>query len=321
MNACLSPTPTDSRFLPTSAFAHTAEQDRSLTVLRGPSKPIARLWSRVRTAGPHFRTLLLTGERGTGADTVAQLLHSLSPFRTGTFLRLDPAAAQRRLRKPRRLLREATGGVLYLPDVDQLPAAGQEALERLLRLNRLHPYALITSTCRDLRSLAAAGEFSPALAESLGSIQIDIPSLHDRREDIPLLAESLLREACASSETAVPKLTPGFLEAASQYDWPGNLDELRSAMSWLAAMPHTGSLDAHALESALRSLRHASQAAEAPAAVRMVKLDLVVQEHIRSVLTACQGNKLRASVVLGISRSTLYRTLEGSASQSMGLLA
>lgn len=291
MHACLSPTPTDSRFLTTSAFAHTTEQDRSLAVLRGPSEPIGRLWSRVRTAGPHFRTLLLTGERGTGADTVAQILHSLSPFCTGTFLRLDPAAAQRRLRKPRRLLREATGGVLYLSNVDQLSAEGQASLERLLRLNRLHPCALITSTCRDLRSLAAAGAFSRALAESLGSIQIDIPSLQDRREDIPLLAESLLREACASSEapsseTRVPKLTPGFLEAASQYDWPGNLDELRSAMSLLASMPHTGNLEAHALESALESLRHASQAAEAPAAVRMVKLDLVVQEHIRSVLTA-----------------------------------
>ncbi len=290
-------------------------------LLVGPSPAMARLWAQLRILAPHFRVALLTGEAGCGAEAVAQALHDLSSFAGTPFIHLRPAEAERQLRRPTSLLGNATRGALFLPDIDRLSAAGQEMLLRLLRLRRHRRIAVIASTSVDLRSVVSAGTFDGELFGHLGSLRLQIPSVRERVEDIPLLTHQLAQAEATRQGRRIPSFDPGFLSAISEYNWPGNFQQLRPAIAWM--VEHSdGVLGPADLAAAIAEVR-TETAPEAP--VRMVPLDDIVQEHVRAVLIGCHGNKLRAAEVLGISRSTLYRMLEGAsvpgASDSLALLA
>lgn len=283
---------------------------------------------------PHFRTLLLMGERGCGQENVVHLLQILSPCHAGPLLALNAAEAAKRLQSPKRLLQSVAGGVLFLDGVDQLTPEAQSDLLRLMRLNRHHLCALVAFSEYDLRALVVADGYSAALADDLGSFCLTVPSLRDRRADLPLLAEVFLREAQAASgrESTPLSLGSDLLDDLSLLDWPGNLDQLRCVVKLLVEAPplhaqaaepsRSTLLDASDLQVALaRFDRDASLTGTVAANAHLVKLDQVVQEHIRAVLIACQGNKLRASEILGISRSTLYRMLGATPSGTLAMLA
>ena len=161
----------------------------------------------------------------------------------------------------------------------------------------------------DLRPLVSAGTFNGELFANLGSLRLHIPSLRERLQDIPLLTHQFLQAEATRQARPIPSLDPGFLGAITEYTWPGNLDQLRSAIAWM--FEHCeGALTAADLHAAIAEVRVETESLETP--VRMVPLDHVVQEHVRAVLIGCNGNKLRAAEVLGISRSTLYRMLDAA---------
>jgi DNA-binding NtrC family response regulator len=249
---------------------------------------MARLWSQLRLLAPHFRVALLTGEPGCGADAVAQALHDLSPFAGTPFIRIRSADADRQLR---------------------LSPASQQVVTRLLRLRRHRRIAIVASTGVDLRPLVSAGTFNGELFANLGSLRLQIPSLRERVQDIPLLTHQFLQAEATRQGRTIPAVDPAFLAAINDYTWPGNLDQLRSAIAWM--LEHCeGALTAADLHAAIAEVRAETESAEV--SVRMVPLDHVVQEHVRAVLIGCNGNKLRAAEVLGISRSTLYRMLDAA---------
>ena len=292
-----------------------------LTLLRGPSEAMRQLWSKMHELAPKVQVLLLTGECGSGAEVVARLLHSLSQFRNGPFICVNREAVALNLRRPRCLLRQVTGGVLFLDEVDQLPADAQLDLIRLLRLSRLHPCALVAFASRGLESLSSEGKYSPPLANILSCVHLNVPPLRDRIDDLPLLMEALLREASTRSGSSVPALSSSFIEEALRFEWPGNLRQLRAMMDVLISTPQLSPLTASDFRSALADLRYAEQRARNAASARLVKLDVVVQEHIKSVMMACHGNKLRTSEILGISRSTLYRLLGSETTRAESLFS
>jgi DNA-binding NtrC family response regulator len=267
---------------------------------------MARLWSQLRVLAPHFRVALLTGEAGCGTEAVAQALHDLSSF-AGTPLKYIRAAeAERQLRHPRTLLGSSSRGAIFLADVDRLSPAGQAMLLRLLKFRRHRRIAVVASTSVDLRSVVSAGTFNGELFSNLASLRLQIPSLRERVEDLPLLTHQLLQAESIRQERQLPSIDPAFLSAIYDYTWPGNLDQLRSTIAWMIEH-RDGPLGPADLVAAISEARTEAAIAEAP--VRMVPLDHVVQEHVRAVLIGCNGNKLRAAEVLGISRSTLYRML------------
>jgi|SRR5580698_490434 DNA-binding NtrC family response regulator len=290
--------------------------------LIGPSPAMARLWSQLRLLAPHFRVALLTGEPGCGADAVAQALHDLSSFAGTPFIRIRAAEADRQLRHPGSLFGNATRGALFLTDIDRISPGSQQVVLRFLRLRRHRRIAIVASTGVDLRPLVSAGTFNGELFAILGSLRLQIPSLRERVQDIPLLTHQFLQAEATRQVRPMPSLEPGLMGAISDYTWPGNLDQLRSAISWM--IEHCeGVLTAADLHSAIAEVRTETELAETP--VRMVPLDHVVQEHVRAVLIGCNGNKLRAAEVLGISRSTLYRMLDAAsvagAASPLALLA
>ena len=277
--------------------------------LVGPSPAMARLWSQLRLLAPHFRVALLTGEPGCGADAVAQALHDLSSFAGTPFLRIRSTDADRQLRHPGALFGNAPRGALFLTDIDRLSPASQQVVMRLLRLRRHRRIAIVASTSVDLRPLVSAGTFNGELFANLGSLRLQIPSLRERIQDIPLLTHQFLQAEATRQARSIPSLDPALLPAITDYTWPGNLDQLRSAIAWM--LEHRDdTLTVADLRAAIAEVHAETESAETP--VRMVPLDHVVQEHVRAVLIGCNGNKLRAAEVLGISRSTLYRMLDAA---------
>jgi len=310
-------------FRPAGVLASSSSEPRpDAQRLIGPSPAMARLWSQLRLLAPHFRVALLLGEPGCGADAVAQALHDLSSFAGTPLVRIRAVDADRQLRHPGSLFGNAARGALFLTDIDRLSSSSQQVVLRLLRLRRHRRIAIVASTSVDIRPLVSAGSFNSELFVNLGSLRIHVPSLREREQDIPLLTHQFLQAEATRQGRAIPPLESGFLNAVNDYTWPGNLDQLRSAISWM--LEHCeGALTPADLHAAIAEVRAETEAAETP--VRMVPLDHVVQEHVRAVLIGCNGNKLRAAEVLGISRSTLYRMLDAASvaggSSPLALLA
>jgi DNA-binding NtrC family response regulator len=170
---------------------------------------------------------------------------------------------------------------------------------------------IIGSTRQDLRILVSTGRFRQELYQRLATVEITLPPLRDRREDLPELASHFLERFVRLYGRKVREIADEAIERMQEYRWPGNVDELENAM-------RNGVLQN---EGELFGPQHLPRFAETNKpeqsmtnASKSVRLQDVVQQHVLRVVGDCGGNKLRAAEALGISRSTLYRMLETSAS-------
>jgi DNA-binding NtrC family response regulator len=292
--------------------SHASDAIDAAQVLLGPSLAMSNLWSRLQRVAPYFRTALLTGESGCGQQAVARALHQLSPLNSRSFAVIPAAEADARLAQQDGWKASAALGMIYLPDPDRLSAAAQAGLLRLLRERGATAPRLVTFAENGLRSLISACGFCPELANSLGALQIEVPALRDRAQDISLLAGHLLRAEAENLGLPIPGLSDDLLQTAEPLPWPGNLAQMQAAFRWILERQHGEVLQEADLQNALAAMTQ-TPAPTAPEA-RLVRLDQVIREQVHSVLMACNGNKLRAAEILGISRSTLYRMLNATGS-------
>ena len=297
--------------------------------------PTRRLRSQIQRIAPYFRTALLRGETGSGKQLVARAIHALSPAADGPFIvanacslaqsvaggETSPSAAS--------LLESAQGGALYIESVGELPFALQAALFRFIRACEEHrnlpPQSspsdflrsgparidtrIIASSDRDLRVLAAIGQFRQDLYSRLSAVEILVPPLRQRVEDIPLLVDWLLRRIAADSGQSPKLLDKATLAQLQQRLWPNNLRELERVVIQAAALAEGAVVEPRHL---LALVDPAPSTTPRSPAVHIERLHDVIQQHVLDVLTRCGGNKLRASQLLGISRSTLYRMLDAA---------
>ncbi|MDR3746517.1 MAG: sigma 54-interacting transcriptional regulator [Acidobacteriaceae bacterium] len=298
------------------------------SVLLGDSAAIRRLRSQIQRIAPYFRTALISGEVGSGKQLVGRALHALSPGADGPFIVANATAIAESVanaESPRStsipsapaLLESASGGTLYIDGVGSLPFSLQDALFRFLRLceerrailrSDNHPLAIqiIASSDRDLRTLSAIGQFRQDLYVRISAVEVFVPPLRQRIEDIPILSAWLLRRLANQFEQSPKLLTEATIAQLQSRLWPNNLCELERAVAQAAALA----------EGAIIEPRHLLALAEPAAAplptARIERLQDIIQHHVLDVLTRCGGNKLRAAELLGISRSTLYRMLDAS---------
>ena len=270
----------------------------------GKSDAMQRLRSQVTRIAPYFRTALITGLAGTGKEGVARMLHALSPCGEGEFVGCEASAmAEAMLREDGRAVIEAVaGGTLFLDDVGEVPPALQSALLRVWTYAGKGKMRVVAGTHRDLRTMGVTGQFRTDLAQRLMGVEIAVPALGERREDLPAVIAEVLKKVGGDRDLA---LTDAALNRMLEHAWPGDLAEVEKAI-WAATKQAEGAT--------LLGLEHlpglyVDEPAE-EVAVKMERLQDVVQQHVLGVLTRCAGNKLRAAEVLGISRSTLYRMLE-----------
>jgi DNA-binding NtrC family response regulator len=297
-----------------------------------------RLRLQVRRIGPHFRTVLVHGEAGTGKEQVARALHGMSHVADGPFVVCHGAALEEAIVGHLKendcrtheadaigyLAGMAQSGTLFLDGIHEMPLQAQLRLLRLLRWHDstqghletrradLRPnLRMIAATSEDLKILASAGRFQPELYQRFAMVEINLPPLRDRREDIPDLTKFFMCQLSPLYKRNVTAISDEAMEQMLSYSWPGNLSELKGVVQSSLSQVEGDRLESHHLPMFAEESTPASVPDGTGSSAR---LQDVIEQHVLRVLKGCGGNKVRAAETLGISRSTLYRMLDASAS-------
>ena len=293
-----------------SAFSLSLVESESpqLTPVVGVSAAWRKLLMQAEMAAPHLQVAAIEGEPGIGKHTLAQFIFSRSPLAGSGFQRRDAREWLVTDADPATL-----AGFTYLDRVDLLAPPGQGLLLGVLRTLQDRPpgrAVVLASSQASLRQMAGQGLLMPDLAFRLTAVRFAIPPLRQRREDISLLAQSLLDRLCARYQHRPVILGPGTLARLLQHSWPGNVRELASILEAGLLEAENGIIRPDDLPlptspAGFDTLQQVNPALRP----ENLALDAVVQHHVQYVLDLNRGNKLRAARQLGISRSTLYRIL------------
>ncbi len=286
-----------------------------------------RLRLQVRRIGPHFRSVLVSGEAGTGKEWVARALHAMGQAAGGPFVVCHAAAIEdapvefEASMGPQdtttRLMKSAQRGTLFLDGVSEMPLETQGRLLRALRkresaqiqqeATQRTGLRIIAATEEDLRILVSTGRFRHDLYRRLATVDIALPPLRERMEDLPELARYFLRRFALLYRRSVREISDEAIERMTMYRWPGNLHELEEVLRKGVLQCKGRVVESQHLP-AFAGVRGTGPSTTVDS--KSVRLQDVVEQHVLRVLKDCAGNKLRAAEVLGISRSTLYRMLD-----------
>ncbi|MFB3924112.1 MAG: sigma-54-dependent transcriptional regulator [Terriglobia bacterium] len=295
----------------------------------GGSPLMLELFARIRRVAPHFRTVLVTGATGTGKELVARALHRLSPVNSGPFAVLNCAAVAETLFESELfgyvkgaftgatqdkvgVFEYATGGVLLLDEIGDMPLATQTKLLRVIQNQEIQRVGspatrpvdvrVIAATNRDLRNLALNGGFREDLFFRLSTVELRLPSLLERMEDLPLLEEYFLERFATQYNKPVAQLSRRAHGVLARYPWPGNVRELENAIGHACMMTQSNLID-------IEDLPEHFQGA-VPRSVfpdhELISLEEAKRRHVNRVLERVNGSKVRAAEILGVSRSTVY---------------
>ena len=322
----------------------------------GASAAAVEVKRQARRAAQSSSPVLLLGETGTGKEVLAHAIHAASARAGGPFVGVNIAAVPDTLleaeffgvapgaytgadRKGRDgKFKLADGGTLFLDEIGDMPPSLQAKLLRALQegeieplgSNRLVPFdaRVIAATSRDLPALVREGRFREDLFYRLNVLPIRVPSLRERRSDIPALVEALTEDLAHRSNMPPPEWQPDALALLAGQAWRGNIRELRNVLEQAAMSCDTARIDASQLASVLRGsglaqIAPALAAAEVPRdagsdLLRPLAEQVAALERraIDAALQATGGNKLATARLLGISRATLYQRLENPDSSS-----
>lgn len=293
-----------------------ASPERIETEMIGDSPAMKRLRLQIRRIGPHFRTVLISGETGTG---VARALHRASLGADGPFVSAAPS------NRIDYLMKMAQHGTLFFDDISKMSPETQGELVEVLRRHEWAQEGLaapqkintriIASTNQDLRALAASGRFRRELYQKIAMVQIALPPLRERIEDLSVLATHILGQFAQRGRRNFT-ITQDAMELLKSHDWPGNIQELESVLEAAALRSESGVIKSGQLPMAATSPGIDRHIRSGESTVETVRLQDVVDRHVLQVLKNCAGNKLRTAELLGISRSTLYRMLDACASSA-----
>jgi two-component system, NtrC family, response regulator HydG len=313
----------------------------------GRGAAIQEVFGLIRRLAPHVRTALITGETGTGKELVARALHKLGPRSAKRFITVNCSAVVETLFESELfghmrgaftgatdhkagLFELADGGTLFLDEVGELPPAVQAKLLRVLeegevqRVGSLEPrkvdVRLVAATNRDLRAEVAAGRFRNDLYYRLNIVEVKLPPLRDRREDIPYLTAAFIRNFSQRFNKPLVGLTPGAERMLAEARWDGNVRQLRNVIERACILAEAEFV----IESDLAGSMLEQMQTVPPAGVRTdvaaafegshngspAPLAEIEREHIVRTLQQVKGNKAVAARLLGISRRAFYRQLE-----------
>jgi two-component system, NtrC family, response regulator HydG len=294
------------------------------------------VFSIVRQTSDLAANVLILGESGTGKEMIARAIHHHSVRAEGPFIPLNCAAVPETLleselfgylrgaftdaRKDRRgLFQEASGGILFLDEISEIPINLQAKLLRVIEDKDVRPLGAnqservdtrIVSACNlDLEHLVEQGRFRQDLYYRLNVIRIELPPLRERAEDIPLLAEHFLHKFAPQAKRKIDAIDQEALAALMNYRWPGNVRELEHTIERAVLLGKEASVG-------LKDLPLQSQASNgssvplAAAVANAYTLRDLEREYILRVIESTHGNKAEAARILGVDRTTLYRKLE-----------
>jgi len=304
--------------------------DRSAIIGSGHS--MTRLLERVMQVAPAQATVLISGESGTGKELIAGAIHFNSGRKNGPFLRINCAALTETLleaelfghekgaftgadkRKEGKFV-QADGGSIFLDEVSEMSQGMQVKLLRVLQEREVirvggsetvpFDVRVIAATNTDLSVAIAAGRFREDLFYRLNVINLSVPPLRERREDIPLLAHHFLAEFASRNGKDLSGFTPAVMHQLVHHTWPGNVRELMNVIERAVVLSHHDYIDTVDLPATERE-------ATIDTALNLgnISLEEVEKATIRETLKTTAGNKSEAARRLGITRRTLHLKLK-----------
>lgn len=316
-----------------SRLAQRLQEEEEEVELTGVSPAIQELRRQILLAAPTDSRVLITGPNGSGKEVVARLLHRHSRRATGPFVAINCAAIPGELieselfghskgaftgaiEAKRGKFELADGGTLFLDEVGDMSLLTQAKVLRVLQeasFTRLGgsqeirvDVRVIAATNKDLEGEIAAGRFRQDLFFRLNVIPLRVPALAERPEDVPLLLETFMRKLGTRMGVRPKRFSPQALEALATYSWPGNVRELRNLVERLLIMVPGEEVTPEDLP--LKTEASRSFFPSEPLPLRKAR-ERFEREYIASILRRCGGNMSRASRLLGVERSHLYRKM------------
>jgi DNA-binding NtrC family response regulator len=297
----------------------------------GRSPRMLEVFSKVRRVAPLFQTALITGSTGTGKELIARALHNLSPRSRDKFVVCNCSALTETLLESQLfghvkgaftgathdragLFEYANRATLFMDEIGELSLAAQAKLLRILQNQELQRLGspvsttvdvhVIAATNRNVRELASQGKFREDLFYRLSMIEIQLPPLADRREDLPLLERYFLRRFSTKYGKRLNGISRRAQILLARHSWPGNVRELENVIGSASIMAQGRVITDIDLPEAIRV-----QMAGPEKGTSCMTLEEVQSRHLEYVLNLVDGNKARAAEVLGVSRATVYGML------------
>lgn len=300
----------------------------------GSSAAMLSMFKQIRQVAPSRAAVLISGESGTGKELVASAIHYNSPRKNHPFIRINCGALTPTLLESELFGHEqgafthaikqklgafelADGGSLFLDEISETSPEFQVKLLRVLQEQEVQRVGGVKTIRVDVRIIAAtnseieqrvkAGQFREDLYYRLNVVRLQLPPLRERREDIPLLTHAFLKEFCAENGRNLFQMNPVVMAHLQNYDWPGNVRQLRNVIEGMVVMAGGTELTVENLPPEIQRSRPEANSLSLPVGSTLASAE---RELIRATLVQTEGNRAKASRMLGIARKTLYRKIE-----------
>ncbi|MDD9947711.1 MAG: sigma-54 dependent transcriptional regulator [Myxococcales bacterium] len=304
-------------------------RDKALPEVIARSKAMQPAVDLVQRVGPSDANVLITGQHGTGKEVIARWLHAVSPRKDGAFVPVNAGALGEGVLESELFghvrgaftdaksdrtgcFEVAEGGTLFLDEIANMPTSQQAKLLRVLQTGEYHPVGssrirhanvrVVSATNADIGTEVAAGRFREDLLYRLNTVEIALPGLRDRPEDIPHLATHFLQTQRVRYGKPALEFAPATLEALSEHPWPGNVRELEHVVERAVLMAQGDAILVQDL--GLRSGHERVPRLEA------MTLEEVERTLVQKSLAKHAGNASEAAKALGLSRSAFYRRMQ-----------
>lgn len=319
----------------------TEDEQKALV---GTSKAFNDMLSKITRVSNTDAAVLLLGESGSGKELAASAIHQGSPRRSGALVTLECAGLTDSLFESELfghvkgaftgannnrtgLVELANGGTLFLDEIGDVPLSMQVKLLRLIETGAFRPvgssttkhsnFRLICATHKNIAHMVKTGEFRQDLFYRINVFPIHIPSLRERRDDLPLLIDTLLRRINPKKEF---HLTDSALRCLRRYDFPGNVRELRNILNRAIILTDTNLIEQSTIleslsidtieEESIEDVNNAAQGFSQPTGSQWLDLKTAEKHYLQNLMANFDGDKYKVAEVAGISLRSLYRKLE-----------
>jgi len=321
---------------------HQLHQQRGVEALIGSSPGMREVKKLIRQIAPTGVNVLIQGESGTGKEIVADALHSLSDRRDRPLLKISCAAIPETLLESELFGHErgaftgaatarpgkfelADGGTLLLDEIAEMSPPLQAKLLRVLQDGRFQRLGsakelqvnvrLLCATHADIPRAVAENRFRHDLYYRINTVQLALPPLRERRDDIPLLAEHFLENFAVAMGRDVHTIAPSALGQLLGHDWPGNVRELEHVVQRAVALAKGGTITAFAFAPAVPGAVNAATNGTDGLSISIpigTTMDEATRRLVQATIKQCEGNKLKAARLLGMAPRTMYRHFSDS---------
>jgi DNA-binding NtrC family response regulator len=303
--------------------------------LIGKNLSMQRIYTLIERIGDSTSSVLITGESGTGKELVARALHYSGVRKEGRFIAINCAAIPETLLESelfgykkgaftdakadkKGLISEASGGTVFLDEITELPLVLQAKLLRVIEEREIRPLGdttshpvdprFISASNRDLKQMIQQGRFREDLYYRLKVIDIELPPLRERREDIPLLVQHFIGRFKHELKKQVSGVSEDALKVLMSYSWPGNVRELENVIQRALTLCQQETLLPEDLPPSM--FQEAEEDHLEKICRKKYTLNQLEREYVKKILIEAGGNKSKAAEILGLDRKTLYRKLE-----------